>query len=222
MTGLVTGSVCCLHTDESVHENKIQVAITDLVHGEYKVWAFLSGMYSGAYFYPEIGDEVIVGFLNHSKDTPVILGSMLPDKNHNQVPLSNENKQKAFFSYSQLSVCFDDADKSIQIKTPAGNTITLSDNEKSIQISDQNGNTLCLSSEGIELSSQKNISINAMGDISFSSGGKTSLASTIDMNISGANININAEIKLIAKGEAAAELSASGQTTIKGAMVMIN
>jgi hypothetical protein len=36
------------------------------------------------------------------------------------------------------------------------------------------------------------------------------------------NVQATAQVGLTAKGTASAELSASGQTTVKGAMVMIN
>ena len=43
-----------------------------------------------------------------------------------------------------------------------------------------------------------------------------------DVSAKGMNVNLEAQTGLTAKGNATAELSASGQTTVKGAMVMIN
>ena len=42
------------------------------------------------------------------------------------------------------------------------------------------------------------------------------------VNIQGANIEAKADIAFTGKGSASAELSAGGQTVVKGAMVMIN
>jgi hypothetical protein len=58
------------------------------------------------------------------------------------------------------------------------------------------------------------VSIDAVGDISFTS--------KADVKINGHNIVNNADVGFKAKGSATAELSAGGETTIKGAMVMIN
>ena len=48
------------------------------------------------------------------------------------------------------------------------------------------------------------------------------ITSKADVKIDGLNVNCEAKVGLVAKGAASAELSASGQTTVKGAMVMIN
>ena len=51
---------------------------------------------------------------------------------------------------------------------------------------------------------------------------KISITSKSDVGIDGMNANIQAKVGATVKGNATAELSASGQTTVKGAMVMIN
>jgi hypothetical protein len=63
-----------------------------------------------------------------------------------------------------------------------------------------------LGTNGISLTSEKDINISAGGTI----------------KIDGLCIAINAQNSLTAKGVATAELSASGQTTVKGGIVMIN
>ena len=42
------------------------------------------------------------------------------------------------------------------------------------------------------------------------------------MKTAGLNVNCEAQVGFVAKGTATAEVSAAGQTTVKGAMVMIN
>ena len=113
-------------------------------------------------------------------------------------------------------------DKIIKIFTPGGNNITLDDSEKGITITDQNNNTLKLNSSGIEMESPKNIVIKATGDITLDATGKLSLQSKQDVIVEGLNITSTAKVGFTAKGSASAEISASGQTIVKGAMVMIN
>jgi len=43
-----------------------------------------------------------------------------------------------------------------------------------------------------------------------------------DVSLEGLNVKVQAKVGATVKGNATAELSASGQTTVKGAMVMIN
>ena len=108
--------------------------------------------------------------------------------------------------------------ESITIHTPAKNTITMSDEGKSITVADQNKNKVVLDNGGIELSSVKDIKLTAKGNISLSATGKVNIDAKSDVAVNGTNVKVTAKVK----GNATAELSASGQTTVKGAMVMIN
>jgi uncharacterized protein (DUF2345 family) len=79
-----------------------------------------------------------------------------------------------------------------------------------------------LNADGIVLDSPKDISITATGKITIDATGEIGMSSKADVTVEGMNVNHNANVGFVAKGNASAELSASGQTTIKGAMVMIN
>ncbi|HBJ33379.1 MAG TPA: hypothetical protein DDZ51_01180 [Planctomycetaceae bacterium] len=54
------------------------------------------------------------------------------------------------------------------------------------------------------------------------SGLQVSVEGTTDVSVSACDVKIAAQISATVKGTASAELSAAGQTTVKGAMVMIN
>jgi uncharacterized protein involved in type VI secretion and phage assembly len=222
MTGLGIATVHQLQSSDTLHANRIQVSIPVNNGADRLLWARLVSSYSGAFFYPEIGDEVIIGFLNNNEEDPIILGSTLPGKYNNEVMPTTENYQKAFFSRSMLSVSFDDDKKTIHIKTPGGNSVELSDDEKTIALKDQHGNYVRLSSNGIELNSSSNILCKASGDITLSATGKIAVTAKQDVSVNAINIDHYAAGSFTAKGSASAELSASGQTTVKGAMVMIN
>ncbi|MEE4286863.1 MAG: hypothetical protein V2I31_11965, partial [Mariniphaga sp.] len=66
----------------------------------------------------------------------------------------------------------------------------------------------------INIKSKKNVNIEATSNIS--------LKATSDFKAEGLSVDLSAQTSFTAKGNASAELSASGQTTVKGAMVMIN
>jgi uncharacterized protein involved in type VI secretion and phage assembly len=177
---------------------------------------------AGFYFLPEIGDEVILGFVDDDPSHPVILGSLYSSKNKAAFTIQKENNTKAITTKSKMEINFDEEKKIIKIFTPGGNSITLDDEEKGITIKDQNNNTLKLNSSGIEMESPKNIVIKATGNITLDATGKLSLNSKQDVAVEGLNITNTAKVGFTAKGNASAEISASGQTVVKGAMVMIN
>ena len=112
--------------------------------------------------------------------------------------------------------------KIITIETPGKNKIVISDDEKSILLSDQNNNTVELSPDGIILDSVKDISINTKAKLTIDATAGIEISSQADVKVSGLNINQTANVGFAAKGNATAEVSSSGQTTVKGTLVMIN
>jgi len=160
--------------------------------------------------------------LNNDPSHPVILGSLYSSKRKPPYDLTAENYTKAIVTKSELKVEFDDENKVLTIVTPASNTIVISDKDKSILLQDETGNKVELSTSGIVLDSPKDISITATGKITLDATGEVGISSKADVSVSGLNVTAEADVGFTGKGSATAELSASGQTTVKGAMVMIN
>jgi uncharacterized protein involved in type VI secretion and phage assembly len=153
----------------------------------------------------------------------VILGSVYSSaKKAAATPADNNNYIKTLITKSKLKLSFDDEKKITKIETPGGNSIMLSDDAKSIEIADQNSNTIKMTSSGITIESQKDITLKATGNITLDATGKLNLTAKQDVAVSGMNINNTAQVGFTAKGNATAEVSASGQTTLKGGIVMIN
>lgn len=223
--GLQIGVVKKLDEDPD-GQNRIQVSVPVLQAETEGVWARLTQFYAsdgiGAFFIPEIGDEVVLGYFNNDPSYPVILGSLYSSKLKPPYALTSDNFTKAIVTKSELKIEFDDEKKITTIITPGNNQIVLSDDGKSILLQDQNDNKVELSADGILLDSPKDIQINAKGKVSISAVGAIDVDSKADVTVGGNNVNNNAKIGFVAKGNATAELSASGQTTVKGAMVMIN
>lgn len=223
--GLQIGVVKKLDADPE-GQHKIQVSVPVLQAETDGVWARLSKFYGsddfGAFFVPEIGDEVVLGYFNNDPSHPVVLGSMYSSKRKPPYSLTKDNFIKAVITRSKLKLEFDDEKKIITVITPAKNEIVVSDDGKSILLKDQTGNKIELNPDGILLDSPKDIKINAKGKIAIDAVGEISVSSKADVKVTGLNINNTAQVGFVGKGSATAELSASGQTTVKGAMVMIN
>lgn len=223
--GLQTAVVMKLDADPD-NACRVQVRIPLLEAETEGVWARLLSYYAsgsfGHFCLPEIGDEVILGYLNNDPCYPVILGSVYSSKNKPPYDPAAENTIKAFVSRSKLTLEYDEEKKKISIFTPGGNKAVLDDETKSILLQDQNGNKVQLSDSGILLDSPKDISISAKGKISLQAVNNVEVAAQADVKTQGLNISQQANVSFTAKGNASAELSASGQTTVKGAMVMIN
>ncbi len=223
--GLHTGVVLKLDGDPA-GEQRIQVSVPVLQAETDGVWARLMQFHAsntfGAFYLPEVGDEVVLGYFNHDPSYPVVLGSLYSSKHTPPYELAAENDTKAFVTRCKSKIEFDEKDKVITITTPANNKIVLSDKDKSILLQDQNDNKVELAPGGITLDSPKDIKITAKGTITIDAVGQISVTSKADVKAAGLNIACEAQVGFTGKGNATAELSASGQTTVKGAMVMIN
>lgn len=135
------------------------------------IWARLAtisaGPNRGFVFRPELGDEVILGFINNDPNDAILLGSLHSNKNTAPLESKDKNPQQGFFAKNGMTLVFDDDKKSIELKTKEGYSILVSEGEGKIEIKDKNNNSVKLSSAGIDLESQSAISIKAKGKISI-------------------------------------------------------
>ncbi len=223
--GLQIGIVVKLDEDPDGNY-RVQVKLPTLQKDNMPVWARLSNFYStvdaGIFFIPEVGDEVILGFLNNDPQFPMILGSVYSKKNKPKYTPEPENGIKSILTKSQLEIQFNDTDKILTISTPGGHQIIMDDKEKSLTVIDEaNKNKVVLSDAGILMESDKDIILKAKGDIKLESTGSTEIKATKDYKVEGLNVELKGTTKFAAEG-AQAELKGSGMTTIKGGVVQIN
>ena len=226
MEGLYPAIVTKIDGDPQ-NDYRIQVKIPALKDSGNGLWARQAQLYAtkdaGSFFIPEVDSEVIVGFMHNDPRFPVILGGLYNSKNDPYQKIASENPKKAIVSKEKLMLEFDDKDKILTIETPGGNSLVLSDKEKGIEIKDANGNAIKLSSSGIEIKSSKAINVKSNQKVTIEGGtGIDIKASGGDVAVTGLNVKNEAQIKFSGKGTAQAELNASGQVTVKGAVVMIN
>lgn len=227
--GLFNGTVKKMYEDP---DNQLRVLVdVPLFDSEGEgIWARLTNFYAtsgaGIFFMPEVGDEVVIGFLNEDPRFPIILGSMYSRTKNNpyeDFSPNEKNSTKAIVSKSGIALKFDDENKVFSITTASNNKAVFSDKERKVSITDQNGNKIVMSENGIEVFSEKDVSIKSSQIISLSGEQGVSIdAPAGDVTISGMNIKNTADLQFKAEGSATAELSGGTETTIKGAMVMIN
>ncbi|BCL33731.1 type VI secretion system tip protein VgrG [Nostoc sp. MS1] len=217
VNGLQIGVVVKLQDDPN-GEDRILVKAPTIDNQSEGIWSRIAtldaGNNRGSFFRPEIGDEVILGFLNDDPRDAIVLGMLNSSKNPAPLKGSDENHHKGFFTRSQMKVTFDDEKKIITLETPGSNKIIISDEDKGIALKDQNGNTLTMNDSGIVMKSPKDITIEATG--------KLTLKATQDTSIQGLNVNVKANAQFKAEGSAGAEVSTSAIAILKGSLVQIN
>ncbi len=209
VSGLQVGVVSQLEEDPD-GEDRILVQIPIINSEEQGIWSRVAsldaGENRGAFFRPEIGDEVIVGFINDDPNHAVILGMLHSSAKPAPISATDDNHEKGFVTRSEMKLLFDDDKKSITIETPGGKKVTIDEDAGSIVIEDDNSNSITLDSDGISAVSGRDFNIKASGDV----------------KLEGTNIELKANANFKAEGSAGAEVSTSAVAVLKGSLVQIN
>lgn len=144
-----------------------KVQVPSLESSQDIVWARLATPYAGPgrgfFFRPEVGDEVLLGFLNDDPNQAVVLGSLYstahtpPDPN-----LQPANDYKSLLGRSGAGFVIEEPkDGKLTITAPQQSgpphTIVLDPQGKSITISDCNQNQIVMDAQGIRIESSKKI-----------------------------------------------------------------
>lgn len=214
--GLQIGIVTALENDPD-GEDRIKVRLPVISESDEGIWARIAtldaGKERGTYFRPEIGDEVIVGFLNDDPRHAVVLGMCHSSANPAPETAKDSNHLKGYVSREKMKLTFDDEKKIVAVETPAGNTLTLSEDAKGISLVDQNQNKITLDDNGITIESVKDLVLKASKDV----------------KLEGTNVEQKANASFKASGTSSAELSGASTTVkgsatavIQGGMVQIN
>jgi len=207
--GLQLGLVTALEGDPD-GEYRVQVRIPMIDASEEGVWARIAlldaGEERGTYFRPEVGDEVVLGFLGGDPRNPIILGGVHSSAFPPPIDPADDNHKKGTVTRSGIRFVFDDETTDATLETPNGNTVVLSDDEGSITMADENGNSVLLDSDGVTIDSAADVTVTASGDVT----------------IEGTNVSLTATADVTAEASANATLSGSAQTEISGSIVKIN
>ncbi|HXB95463.1 MAG TPA: type VI secretion system tip protein VgrG [Puia sp.] len=175
ISGLQIGVTVKLQGDPD-GQDRIQVRLPMVDNKSDGIWVRVAsldaGKDRGAFFRPEIGDEVIVGFINDDPGEGVVLGMLNSSAKPAPVSAQDSNDIKGFTTRSKMHITFDDSKSTITIDTPNKNTILLDDSGTQIKISDQNQNSITMDSSGITITSGTgNITIQASaGQVGITAG----------------------------------------------------
>jgi uncharacterized protein involved in type VI secretion and phage assembly len=188
------------------------------------IWARLASVYAanGAVFYPAVGDEVILGFIGGDPDDPVILGSLYGKQRPPPAAPEPGNDARSLVTRGKLELAFDDERKTVAIKTPGGQRVTLDDSGASVSLEDENGNAIVLSKNGIVLASTTGVTIIAEGNVTIAPKGSLNLEAGFNVSMRALEISQYAQGKFSAQGNAQAEVTTSGILTLHGALVKIS
>lgn len=111
-----------------------------------RVMQFYAGNGFGSFFLPEVGDEVLVAFIQGDMRLPVIVGGLYNGKDKPPTFRSSSQDQKLIHTKGGSELLFDDSQgqQRVRLKTPAGHTADLSDVDKKISIQSSAGQSVVI------------------------------------------------------------------------------
>ena len=140
------------------------------------VWARVAvpfaGNNRGAFLLPDVGDEVLVTFVNGDPRQPIVVGGLWNGSDTAPESISGgQNLRKVIRSKNGVKVTLEDQDgqEKFIAETPGGQKVTLQDGPGTVTIEDSNGNSVKLESAGVTITGAAKITLNA-GQLAMSAG----------------------------------------------------
>jgi uncharacterized protein involved in type VI secretion and phage assembly len=169
---------------------------------DYEPWARVAAMSAGssrgAFFIPQVGEEVLVAFNHGDVREPYVVGSLW--NGQDQPPASSPT---------------DSVTKRL-IKTPAGHEIELDDLQQSVLVKTSTGQQVKLAADSIELSTT-----GGTAKVTLGTAGRIELTATTELEIKAPSVSIKGtSVDINADGSA--NLKGGGACAIKGGVVTIN
>ena len=176
-------------------------------------WARLLTAYAGdqqgLLMVPDVGQEVMVGFVDDSADFPVVVGSLWSAATPPPVSPDSDNAIRCLVTRSGHKLTFDDSDQGgVTLHTNGGHELLLDDSDGKLAITAMGGNSIRLSDNGIELSASQ-------GDLVLS-------APSGEVKITGLNLSAKADAGATVESSATLDIKASATLGLKGSLVNIN
>ncbi|MFF1509282.1 phage baseplate assembly protein V [Streptomyces sp. NPDC058326] len=211
--GLVLGLVQDL--DDPLGLGRVKVAFPWLAPAAEPVWSRLStlsaGSGHGTWFVPDVGQEVLVGFIGDDHRFPVVLGALWNGRAAPPERMDPKtNGIRSVVTRSGHRLTFDDAAGGrIALTTAAGHRLELDDGKGEVVLTEKGGGcSVALSSGGVAITARS-------GDITLS-------APAGAVKVAAASFTAKSTGVAAVESAAALELKAAGVLSVTGALVKIN
>lgn len=161
INGLQIGLVKEIEDDQSSdYQYRVKVHVPVITSGDEGIWARVATLDAGAdrgiYFRPQVGDEVVVGFLNDDPNEAILLGCLHSnDQKKSPLPADPGKEQYGIITKEKMKLIFDDSDKKITIvaTTNSGEKSIIMNDNGSFELKDEYDNHIKMDTTGITIQS---------------------------------------------------------------------
>jgi uncharacterized protein involved in type VI secretion and phage assembly len=142
------------HNDDPKKQGRVRVKFPWFDAAMESDWCRVANLYAGngygAFWIPEVGDEVLVAFQHGDMRFPYVLGGLYNGKDLPSTSRNSSKNQKLFRTKGGHSLLFDDSSgqAKIEIKTKGGHSVVLNDASKEVTITSSGGQSLVMNASG--------------------------------------------------------------------------
>lgn len=154
---------------------RVLVRVPGLKDASHDLWARLGTMMAGpecgTLFIPEVGDEVLVAFVQGDLRAPCVIGALwskaTPPPAAGDPPASVMRIRSR--NGIELRMVDDQSTRSVTLETPGGQRITLQDDPGTVRVEDAHGNSVTMSPSGVKVLASAKVEVSA-GMVEVSAG----------------------------------------------------
>jgi uncharacterized protein involved in type VI secretion and phage assembly len=157
--------------DDPERRSRVKVKLASLngsPQQDTELWArvctLFAGTDRGAFWMPDVGDEVLVVFVQGDARLPIVLGGLWNNTSTSPEVLDSQNNLKVVRSRNGNRIVLDDTSgqEKVIVETPGGNRITLADGSDAlITIEDSAGNRTTLGASAIAVRAANKVTVHA-------------------------------------------------------------
>ena len=202
--GVVQGTVTDVN-DTDGKQGRVKVRFDwfdDQMETEWcRVMQFYAGNGYGAFFIPEVDDEVLVAFMHGDMRIPIILGGLYNGVDKPVTYRSASQDQKLIRTKGQHELLFDDTSgkQRVRVKTNGGHTADLSDTDQKVTVQSSGGQSVVIDDSARTITVKTN-----GGTITLQTGaGTVTIDATGNISLTGTNVTLEA-LNVALGGSAAA------------------
>ena len=222
ISGFLSGE--CVNTDDPLKLGRISVRLHFQKVTDAMLWmrvvAPFAGNERGIQFFPEVGDEVAIGFEEGDPERPYVFGALWNGKD---APPDLKYKQIVTKSGNTIRISDERGKEAIQIFTPNGSCMLQLENATG-------GSTLTIHSEGdISIEAKDELRIKCRNlvqvvdqDYVRKAGKSEKAAAGMDMTLTSTMVSVSADLTLAISSGAMLNASGTAMVNIAGALVNLN
>lgn len=236
--GLALAVVTNINDEENL--NRVKCQLLDNEKNEETDWCYvmspMGGAQRGMFFFPQVNDMVVLGFLGGDPHRPVVLGAVW--NNNSKPPYMIKDAKVHNYSIKTPSgtelLMYDEPDKQkVTLTLPSGTVLSMDDGTQSVVVSDKNKDNqlqMNLQKGEVMVAAKTKLTLSAgQTTITLESNGNITEKASNKILLDAANLEEKASAKVLIQGatteikaNASLTMQASGPAQLKGAMVKIN